>query len=440
MYAVAPVIERAVLLTPPVHTMSQAAKEAVKHLRGKTYAPPVVGVASVRLPTDPLILEGLLSSAKLPDQPDGEAFVAARTILSQPVYIAPLPDGEAAAPGRRLRQVALVAAVDVAGEVWIGVGRMGVEQSIGRKSWTHDAQIAVAWHGDFDAACDALEVLYVEAPSRAGLPKLPLAWWIGGGKGSEATVPSDWKIRIAGAGRVAGYDIEIFESVGSRLELPDRIANERPVCLIDWCAYTQGRAQAIVSRYQRDNSNRLYVPLDGVDTFDDALTLLRLELRNRALIPVTPQGECSDGPRTVEEAVKIAAQECNHLEFLDKAWSSSKKSEYPRPAQALEFLRVTNAVVDDWREGRIDGSGFAGAFARRGVSGYRPDISHTARNNYQEDYERKYNGKTVYLGPHIANGTGPIARILRIYWYVDLEAKKFVIGHVGCKLRDKSNP
>lgn len=441
MYAVAPLIERAVPLDPPAGdaAIDRTLKDAIKSLRGRRYAPPVTGIAAVRLPSDRAILDRLIESAKPNGWPAEEALAAATTILSRPLYIAPLPDSrQTVAPGRRVRQIALVVAITVDGEIWFGIARVNIEQTVGPKPWTHDSWIEVEWHTNLDTACDILETLYVEAPSHAGLPKLRCGWWVGGGRGT--TVPADWKARIAGAGRVGGYDIEVFEALESRTELLHRVSNEQPACLIDWCAYTIGKPQAIVRRYQQTVLNGLYVPLDGVEKFDDALSLLRLNLRKRASALIETPEVIDLGPKTVKEAVEVAIRECGNLVFLDKAESSAKDSEFPRPDEVLAILRILDDVVNAWRLGKIGHDGFAGALIDRGVSGYRSGISDTARDEYRADYERSYNGKEIMLGPHIAKRVGAVTRILRIYWYVDTEAQTFVVGHVGCKLRDESNP
>lgn len=440
MYAVAPLIERAVLLNPPsAQELARITSDTLKRLRGHAYSPPVVGVAAVRLPSDQAVLERLLTSAMPPDWPHEEALAAGSTALVQPLYIAPLADDQALTADRRIRQVALVSAISADGDIWISIGRLRVEQSVGRKPWSYDAQITVEWYDDLNAACDALEALYLEAPTHAGLPKLPRAWWVGGGKGSAATVPIDWKKRIAGAGRVAGYDIEVIEAAGARPELPGRIANERPAGLIDWSAYTLGKPQSIVSRYQRDVSSGLYIPIAGATTFDDALSCVRSELRRAVLTSIETGVASPDDPKTVLDAVEKAKRECLNLHFLDKALASAKESHFPRPAQVLEYLRALDAVVKAWRAGEVESGDFGSALADLGVPRYMSGVSDTALNQYEKDYERVYKGNKVSLGPHVANGVGAVTRILRIYWYVDTELQIFVIGHVGKKLRDASN-
>jgi len=222
-------------------------------------------------------------------------------------------------------------------------------------------------------------------------------------------------------------------------EWPDVIANEQPACLIDWRAYTAGKPQAIISRYRRDVPGGLYVPLDEAGSIDDALTLLRRELRQRIVTTIEIPATAPYEPKTAIEAVEIAMKECTELVFLEEALSSAQKSQFPRPAKVLTYLRVMNDVVKAWRAEEIDSDGFSMAFASRGVSGYRSGISPTASQDYASDYTRIYRGEAITLGPHIANRVGPVTRILRIYWWTDKVDRTFVVGHVGCKLRDASN-
>jgi hypothetical protein len=143
-------------------------------------------------------------------------------------------------------------------------------------------------------------------------------------------------------------------------------------------------------------------------------------------------------PVNVEDAVGMAARGCPHLVFLDEAFSSANESLFPRPAQVLEDLLILEGIAREWSEGRLKNGGFREVFRER-LSGYKSGISDTARNSFAADYRRRYGGQEVMLGPHIRHGVGPPREILRIYWYVDNEKRRFVVGHVGCKLRDGSN-
>lgn len=145
-------------------------------------------------------------------------------------------------------------------------------------------------------------------------------------------------------------------------------------------------------------------------------------------------------PESIMHAVELAASVCPQLEFLPEAYSSAAASEFKRPQQVLDDLRALDRVADAWARGELGGGGFEGALVEAGVSGFRSGISTTARTQYAKDYERTYLGSTIVLGPHIARGVGAASTIMRIYWYADPDAHVLVVGHVGCKLRDDSNP
>ena len=144
-----------------------------------------------------------------------------------------------------------------------------------------------------------------------------------------------------------------------------------------------------------------------------------------------------DPPSTVLHAVQRAAETCPGLVFLPETFESAEESQYEDPQRVLADLRMLNGVVEEWRSGDL-AAGPHEALKQR-CSAYRDGVSTTALNAYPMDYAREYNGERVNLGPHIRRGTGPVATILRIYWYQDAKAQCFVVGHVGRKLRDSGN-
>jgi hypothetical protein len=139
-------------------------------------------------------------------------------------------------------------------------------------------------------------------------------------------------------------------------------------------------------------------------------------------------------PVSVLEAVERARETCTHLVILDEALTSAAQSQYSDPERALANLLLMEQIGADWNAGELT-HGPHEAFQQR-CSGYRENISATAGKLFPEDYERTYLGAPVTLGPHIARGAGSVRSILRIYWYVDMENRRFVIGHIGGKLRD----
>jgi hypothetical protein len=141
---------------------------------------------------------------------------------------------------------------------------------------------------------------------------------------------------------------------------------------------------------------------------------------------------------SVEEAVRLAAEEATNVIYLQAAFDSARESEYPNPQQALNDLRAVNRVAARWAEDRLGGD-FRHGFAEEDVR-FQPGIGNLARGKYRSDYEIEFGGRRCMMGPHLRRGVGPPVAILRIYWYADEETKQLVVGHVGRKLRDESNP
>jgi hypothetical protein len=100
-------------------------------------------------------------------------------------------------------------------------------------------------------------------------------------------------------------------------------------------------------------------------------------------------------------------------------------------------LLLIEDIAASWAAG-ILGTDFRTAFQSR-TNAFRSGISQTAETRYRHDYEREYRGSKLLLGPHFARGIGPPTEILRIYWAVDDEERRLVVGHVGRKLRDVGN-
>jgi hypothetical protein len=69
---------------------------------------------------------------------------------------------------------------------------------------------------------------------------------------------------------------------------------------------------------------------------------------------------------------------------------------------------------------------------------FKPDISDTAKQKYRAAYEvRDVDGTTLLLGPHLDLGNK--STLLRVYFAIDLDARRIVVGHIGDHLPDKSN-
>jgi hypothetical protein len=136
-------------------------------------------------------------------------------------------------------------------------------------------------------------------------------------------------------------------------------------------------------------------------------------------------------PTSVLEAVQIAQQRCTHLVFLDESFAAAKASVYNDPERVLANLLLMEQIGADWNSGELDG-GPDEAFKQR-CSGYHSRL-HRAQRPLAKHYQRTFDGAEVTLGPHIARGHGSAEGVLRIYWYVDLEGKRIVVGHIGGRL------
>lgn len=142
-------------------------------------------------------------------------------------------------------------------------------------------------------------------------------------------------------------------------------------------------------------------------------------------------------PQTVSEAVERAIEDCSSLLILSEAEESAAESGYADPQRVLEDLRFLDEVSARWKSGEL-AVGPHQEFKEK-LSGYRDGIGQKAETQYKSDYERLVDGKKIVLGPHISHGTGAVANIMRIYFYIDKDARRIVVGHVGRKLRDNSN-
>ena len=80
------------------------------------------------------------------------------------------------------------------------------------------------------------------------------------------------------------------------------------------------------------------------------------------------------------------------------------------------------------------GADFAVEARARGLDWAR-DVSEPARQKFPADYQRRYDGRMVQLGPHVRR-TG--RQLLRIYCYLDAARRVVVVGHVGGHLGDST--
>jgi hypothetical protein len=139
-------------------------------------------------------------------------------------------------------------------------------------------------------------------------------------------------------------------------------------------------------------------------------------------------------PRIVRDAVEQAAVVCEDMVFLPEAFESAASSAYLQPQKVKESLIRLGKVATSYHDGSLD-AGIKEACRAEGLQ-YAADISQTARGKHSRDYQRTYNEEKIMLGPHLILGKGSPDTCLRIYFYVDVSQRVFVVGHVGRHLGD----
>jgi len=137
--------------------------------------------------------------------------------------------------------------------------------------------------------------------------------------------------------------------------------------------------------------------------------------------------------RTLTEAVRLAKSRLAHLVVLPEAERSARAWHYDRADLAWADLVRLDAVAADWAAGALKGD-FSAEARRRGLDWAR-DVSEDAKQKFAPEYQRRYNGQTIMLGPHIRRAG---RQILRIYCYLDAAHRRVVIGHVGGHLGDRT--
>jgi len=154
-----------------------------------------------------------------------------------------------------------------------------------------------------------------------------------------------------------------------------------------------------------------------------------LQLATRPVDEPTAAGEV----RTLTEAVRLAKSRLPHLVILPEAERSARDWHYDRADLVwADFLRL-EAVAADWAADALQGD-FAAEARRRGLDWAR-DISEDAQQKFASEYQRRYDGRTILLGPHIRRAG---RQLLRIYCYLDAPHRRVVVGHVGGHLGDRT--
>jgi hypothetical protein len=140
---------------------------------------------------------------------------------------------------------------------------------------------------------------------------------------------------------------------------------------------------------------------------------------------------------TVEDAFNLARAEAgDHIVYLDTAVASVQAfASYDDPRKLYEALTLINDAANAWQNDSL-GAGFGAYFNERGYGYSQRNPAATARPT-RAYYRRSYNGDTITMEPHLkVDESSKPDQCLRVYWYIDDDGKKLVIGHVGRHLPD----
>lgn len=146
-------------------------------------------------------------------------------------------------------------------------------------------------------------------------------------------------------------------------------------------------------------------------------------------------------PRSVLEAVEIAAGRVTSLVLLPDAFESAEDSPFRRPQLVLDALLKLDELSRLYEQPEGIGESI-GAVARQLGLDWVPDTTDWGGTRGRH-YEVTWNGAKYRLGPHIRLGTGAgagsTARIYGFFFEGDEERGRcFVVGHVGRHLPDST--
>jgi hypothetical protein len=228
---------------------------------------------------------------------------------------------------------------------------------------------------------------------------------------------------------VLGFRAEVFARPESNVERARQAIAQRRDLIAIWVGSMPHRPDVVERLAARAADSGLDVLRLTSEAADSMLDDLTLELSSYEF-------ERSP-PTSMPEALSRARTSCPHLSFLPEAESSAAASPFWRPDDVLRAVEELDDVVRRWRAGEL-AAGVHQALKEAPVS-YASDISATAKGKYGGYYVVSYQGGNVMLGPHLKFGKKSPERCARVYWFVDHEAKTFVIGHFGRHLPDDTS-
>jgi hypothetical protein len=227
-----------------------------------------------------------------------------------------------------------------------------------------------------------------------------------------------------------------------RAAAEDTAADRREDASDDWiAAHEAALAELEAVRAHRDELQRRIDDLEAAAARDrQAIAELSAALGDRAPEPPPDESEAAaEEPKSVLEAVRIAAASSPHLTFVESAFESAADSPYRRPAEILDVLRKLEQLGERFAAGQM-GVSLGQAAQELGLT-WRAGVSELARTRWAKHYVVPYDGRQLDLGPHVALGSGSGAGLIaRIYLHVadgggDVP-RGIYVGHVGRHLPD----
>jgi chemotaxis protein histidine kinase CheA len=209
----------------------------------------------------------------------------------------------------------------------------------------------------------------------------------------------------------------------------------------DWlAAHEAALAELEAVRAHRDELTRRVAELEEAAERDrQAIAELSAALGERPAAEDEAAAAEEEAPKSVLEAVRVAAQTCPNLVFTESAFDSAADSPYRRPEEILDALRKLDALAERYNAGQM-GVSLGQAAQEAGLS-WRAGVSELARTRWAKHYVVTHDGVNLDLGPHLALGSGSGAGfVARVYLHLadgnGGVPRGIYVGHVGRHLPD----
>ena len=180
---------------------------------------------------------------------------------------------------------------------------------------------------------------------------------------------------------------------------------------------------------------------DDRDTARQTLRRVQSELAARGEdAPVADVAEDGAAPASVLEAVQRAARDAEHLVFAESAYASAEESPFRHPGRVYDTLMRLDELAGLYERPEGFGQSLGQAANELGLN-WRADVSELARGRWPEHYRFTHDGHDLWMGPHVALGSGSGANnIARIYLHVadgdDGLPRGLIVAAVGRKKPD----